>query len=207
MTTTKLTDRQRRFCDLVLAGMPASRAYRAAGYRAASDGVAETNAARLIKADQVAAYLAHHRAAAAEQAEVTLAGELAALQRFANDEKVDCTSRLGAHKLLLDHLTKATPPARTALSVPPTGEEGDFLRRALAVFDGMLAGAISMDRGRDLMAAAQQGVNIAHGATLGDDMRADRPAGAQNAASPVPAGDGQVVRPKWLKATPGPVPG
>lgn len=206
MTTTKLTDRRRRFCDLVIGGMPASRAYRAAGYRAASDGVAETNAARLIKTDHVAAYLARHRAAAAEHAVVTLAGELAALQRFANDEEVDGASRLGAHRLLLDYLTKTTPPVRTALQMPPTGEEGDFLRRSLAVFDGMLAGLISMDPCRELMAAAQAGMNIAHGATLGDDMRAERPAGAQNAAPAAPAGDGQVVRPKWLKATPGPVP-
>ena len=205
MTTTELTDRQRRFCDLVLAGMPASRAYRTAGCRAAADGIAETNAARLIKTDQVAAYLAHHRAAAAEQVKVTLAQVLRDLREILIDKTVAPGARVEAGKLLLDRLVKSTPLARAVLPMPDSANEGDFTRRALAILDTALAGQLTVEHVRELMVRAHKGTNIAHGATLGDDMRAERPQ-AKSTDPAAPASDGQVIRPKWLKPVPDPTP-
>lgn len=60
-----LNERQRRFADNVLKGMSQTEAYIEAGYKSRGNA-AETNAARLIGNDKVAAYLADRREKLAE---------------------------------------------------------------------------------------------------------------------------------------------
>ena len=43
---TSLNTRQQKFADLILDGMPASRAYRAAGYTASADRTAEASGSK-----------------------------------------------------------------------------------------------------------------------------------------------------------------
>jgi hypothetical protein len=65
-----LSDQQRRFCEFVVGGMPAGRAYELAGY--SSRGVAaDAHAARLVTNGRVAAYLETLREAASKAAEFT----------------------------------------------------------------------------------------------------------------------------------------
>ena len=54
----RLNPRQRKFVELVAGGLPASHAYREAGYRATTDRVAEANGCRMMRHDSVAAALA-----------------------------------------------------------------------------------------------------------------------------------------------------
>lgn len=62
-----MNDRQRRFCENVVKGMPAGRAYEAAGY-AARGGSADSAGAKLLRNDKVAKYLAELREAASHKA-------------------------------------------------------------------------------------------------------------------------------------------
>lgn len=62
-----LNDRQIRFANHVLEGVPASRAYLLAGYQA-NERAAEANASRLLRNDKVAAFLNERRKAAIERA-------------------------------------------------------------------------------------------------------------------------------------------
>src|SRR4051794_7895282 len=134
-----LNAKQQRFADLVLGGMAASKAYRAAGYKATNDDAAEANGSRLIKANRVAAYLTARRAAAAERSELSLASVLKDAAKLANDEKVDASSRVAAFKLVLEHLARSTPPVSRPLPVPKAADEEDLARRGLAIVDAMLA--------------------------------------------------------------------
>jgi hypothetical protein len=64
---TPITDRMRRVCELVVAGMPAGRAYERAGYSARGD-VADQAASRLLGTVKVASYLEQLRKEAARKA-------------------------------------------------------------------------------------------------------------------------------------------
>ena len=73
----KLSDRQRRFCDLVLEGVPAGRAYERAGYKPRGDA-ADQSASRLINhSAAVVAYLEARRADMAKRSAMS-ADELVA---------------------------------------------------------------------------------------------------------------------------------
>ena len=65
-----LSDQQRRFCELLVAGHPAGRAYEKAGYRSRGS-VADVKASQLVRKDKVVAYLAQLREAASRKAEFT----------------------------------------------------------------------------------------------------------------------------------------
>lgn len=65
-----LTDQQRRFCEFVVGGMPAGRAYERAGYIARGD-VADQAASRMLGNVKVAEYLQRLRDEAARKAEFT----------------------------------------------------------------------------------------------------------------------------------------
>jgi hypothetical protein len=127
-----LNPKQQRSARLVLGGMPASRAYSAADYKATTDDAAETNGSRLIKTNRVAAYLTARRGAAAARSELSLASVLKGVARLANDEKVEGSSRVSAFKLLLEHVARSTPPVRSPLPVPEAADEDDLNRRGLA---------------------------------------------------------------------------
>jgi hypothetical protein len=66
-----LNPRQQKFVELYLGGMPASRAYRQAGYRPSTDAVAEAAASQLLKHPKVAAAVEAARAKATEAAGVS----------------------------------------------------------------------------------------------------------------------------------------
>ena len=199
--SSKLTDRQRRFADLVLEGMPASRAYRAAGYKAATDGVAETNSSRLIKADQVAAYFAVRRAAAAERSELSLASIMQDLSRFANDKAVDAGSRLGAYKTLLDHVARITPAACVAGEKPQTVRESDFALQAFEVTQAMARGQIAPVQAGELLKVIAAGAEVAHADTVAAEVRGSLSSPPSPAPQHVIEGS-NVVRPKWFKPAP-----
>lgn len=65
-----INDLQRRFCELVVSGHSAGRAYELAGYTARAE-VADAAAARLLANVKVAAHLASLREAASKKAEYT----------------------------------------------------------------------------------------------------------------------------------------
>ena len=65
-----LTDRQRRFVEEYLLDLNATAAYRRAGYKAAGNA-AETNAARLLRNDQVSAAIKEAQAARSGRTLVT----------------------------------------------------------------------------------------------------------------------------------------
>lgn len=65
-----INDRQRRFCEFVVQGMPAGRAYERAGYQARGDA-ADAHAARMVGNGRVSEYLQLLRADAARKAEFT----------------------------------------------------------------------------------------------------------------------------------------
>jgi phage terminase small subunit len=71
MQQRPLTQRQENFVRKVAEGMPASRAYRDAGF-AASGNSAEVLASRALRKVQVAARLAELRAEQAKRHEVTI---------------------------------------------------------------------------------------------------------------------------------------
>lgn len=63
-----INDRMRRFCELVVSGHPAGRAYEMAGYTARGDA-ADQNASQLLRKPKVAAYLQTLREQASKKAE------------------------------------------------------------------------------------------------------------------------------------------
>jgi len=60
---TPLTDRQRKFCDLILTGISGVDAYIEAGYKVKNRTVAKAAAPRLLRLPQVEAYLTEQREA------------------------------------------------------------------------------------------------------------------------------------------------
>lgn len=134
----ELNERQRRFCDAVLAGRPASRAYREAGYRASTDQAAEANASQLMKSRKVAAYLRERRAEAIERADVSAAEALAGLREIAGDTGQPGQVRVQAYKAILEAIKDGLAPVPIVLreAEPLTPERvaalaGSILRAAV----------------------------------------------------------------------------
>jgi phage terminase small subunit len=153
-TVRGLTDKQRRFADLVLGGMAASRAYREAGYKAGTDRVGEAEASKLLRNPRVAAYLAERRAKAAERAEVTVADALAGLRKVAEDPASPAFAKVQALSRILDHLTKHAPLAEP-LAVPAEVTEGRVAALALAVLEAAAAGRLPVSQALQLAEAAK----------------------------------------------------
>jgi phage terminase small subunit len=75
-----LNDKQRKFCELVVAGRPAGRAYQEAGYMVRSDAVADQSASRMLRNVKVVKdHLFELREKAAEAAAMTHAEMVAFL--------------------------------------------------------------------------------------------------------------------------------
>ena len=74
---------------------------------------------------------------------------------------------------LLEHVALSTPPVRSPLPVPEAADEDDYNRRGLAVIDAMLTGQITAAQANQMLGALGTGCQIAHGATLGHDIRQD----------------------------------
>lgn len=121
-TLRPITDRQRRFCELVVAGVSGGRAYERAGYTARGNA-AEVEASKTLRKPQVAEYLEILRAAASAKAEfgrddlvkylveviTTPVSEVSEGSRLAQKLKVDDSGmsvempgKLGAAKQLAD---------------------------------------------------------------------------------------------------------
>lgn len=79
-----LTDQQRRFCDFILQGKNQRDAYRLAGYKCATEEVADANASRLIGNAKVSAYLEAKRTKVAAKVELTVEHFARRLERIAS---------------------------------------------------------------------------------------------------------------------------
>ena len=79
-----LTDQQRRFADFILQGKNQRDAYRLAGYKCATEEVADANASRLISNAKVAEYLEAKRSKVAAKVELTTEHFARRLERIAS---------------------------------------------------------------------------------------------------------------------------
>lgn len=141
-----ITDRMRQFCEGVVAGFPAGRAYERAGYTARGDS-ADQAASRLLGTAKVAAHLTILRTAAARKAEFTRddlvcwlveiiktpISEVGEGHRLAQKVKVDEVStsiempgKLGAAKQLADIMGWAKPQE---VKVDVSEKLADIVRR------------------------------------------------------------------------------
>ena len=79
-----LNPRQEAFCRFVAEGCCQREAYKRAGYTAASDGVADVNASRLLRHAQVQSRVRELQAAQAEASQITAERLLAELEEARN---------------------------------------------------------------------------------------------------------------------------
>jgi hypothetical protein len=192
----ELTSKQQRFADLVLGGMPASRAYREAGYTASTDGAAEASASHLLGSAKIAAYLAARLAGVAAKAELTLAGMLGELAEFARDEGIDAPHRLAAYKFLIDQLARTTP-----IAVPVT-DRGSCMNDerafglALRTLEPALEGKLPIAQAVELMNGAKPAFEAVAGFALLKEMRGRDERAEPKRTGPLPVG--HPARPKWL---------
>lgn len=205
--SAELTARQQRFADLALGGMPASRAYRDAGYSATTDRVAEAAGSRMLRNVRVAAYLAERRAAAADRAELTYAGFLREFADFARDKDVDQAHRLAAYKFVTEHLARAAPLASAVAEATGEGTIERAARISVGFLEAVMAGRMPIEQGLqcvDLCRKATEGILSAQvskmAAGLGQDPQEPAPSPAPDSEDPlIPPRS----RPKWLKTAPG----
>ena len=191
-----LTPKQQRFADLLLGGMPASRAYRGAGYRASTDGTAEVEGSRLLRNPKVAAYLGARRTGAAAKAELTLAGVLGELAEFARDQAIEAVHRLAAYKFLADQLARTTPIA------VPVAERGTGMiderafGLALRTLEAVLEGRLAIAQAVELMSGAKPAFEAVAAFALLKELRGPDERAESRRTGPLPVG--HPARPKWL---------
>ena len=133
-----LNPRQQRFVELYLSGLPASQAYRQAGYTATGNA-AEVNAARLLRNAQVAAEIGR----AAERQELTVDWVLGRLKAEAVDRgegsshsaRVRAIELLGKRLRLFPDQHELGGPGGGAIPFTLAGLSDDQLR----ALDGLLA--------------------------------------------------------------------
>lgn len=206
--SAELTTRQQRFADLILGGMPASRAYRDAGYSATTDRVAEAAGSRMLRNVRVAVYLAERRAASSVRAELTYASFLSEVAEFARDKTTEQVHRVAAYKLVTEHLARATPLASAVAEATGEGTIERGARINVGILEAVMAGRIPLEQGMrclELCHKATETILSAQislmAAGIGQDPQ-DPP------ASPAPEPEHSTApprsRPKWLKPTPGP---
>lgn len=191
-----LTPKQQRFADLVLGGVPASRAYREAGYRASTDGTAEVEGSRLLRNPKVAAYLASRRAGAAVKAELTLAGVLGELAEFARDQSIEAPHRLAAYKFLADQLARTTPIAVPVIDRSTGINEERAFGLALRTLEAVLEGRLAIAQAVELMNGAKPAFEAVAGFALLKEMRGPDERAEPKRTGPLPVG--HPARPKWL---------
>jgi phage terminase small subunit len=89
MSQQLLNPHQHKFVRGILKGLTQAEAYKAAGYKAKSRAVADTNAARLIRSDRISAALASARAAPMAAAQVTVDTIVAELEEARQGAQMD----------------------------------------------------------------------------------------------------------------------
>jgi hypothetical protein len=191
-----LTTKQQRFADLVLGGMPASRAYREAGYTASTDGAAEASASRLLRSAKVQAYLAARRAGAAAKAELTFAGVLGELAEFARDKGVEAQHRFAAYKFLADQLARTTPIAVPVVDRGMGTNDERAFGLALRTLEAVLEGRLAIAQAVELMNGAKPAFEAVAGFALLKEMRGPDERAEHKRTGPLPMG--HPARPKWL---------
>jgi hypothetical protein len=191
-----LTPKQQRFADLVLTGVPASRAYREAGYRASTDGTAEVEGSRLLRNPKVAAYLAARRTGAAAKAELTLAGVLGELADFARDSGVEAAHRLSAYKFLADQLARTTPIAVPVVDCGTGRSDERAFGLAMRTLEAVLEGRLAIGQAVELMSGAKPAFEaVASFSLLRQLHHLDAP---KESATDQPRPQDPSTRPKWL---------
>ena len=196
--TRELTSKQQRFADLVLTGMPASRAYREAGYTATTDGAAEASASRLLGSAKVAAYLAARRARAATKAELTLAGVLGELAEFARDQGIEAVHRLAAYKFLADQLARTTPIAVPVMDRGTGINDERAFGLALRTLEAALEGKLPIAQAVELMNGAKPAFDAVAGFSLLRQLHQLDP--PKSTDGDQPRQQDPRTRPKWLVA-------
>ena len=192
----ELTHKRQRFADLVLGGMPASRAYREAGYRASTDGTAEVEGSRLLRNPKVAAYLTARRDGAAAKAELTLAGVMGELAEFARDQSVEAPHRLAAYKFLADQLARTTPIAVPVVDRGTGMNDERAFALALRTLEAVLEGRLAIAQAVELMNGAKPAFEAVAGFALLKELRGPGQPAESKRTGPLPVG--HPARPKWL---------
>ena len=97
---SKLSDKQKRFCDEYLIDLNATQAYIRAGYKPKG---AKENASRLITNDNVQAYIAEKQAELSDKTSITIECVLNGIKDIAEQGEAE-NNRLKAFDMLMKHL-------------------------------------------------------------------------------------------------------
>lgn len=191
-----LTEKRRRFADLVLSGKPASHAYREAGYRARTSATSEVEGSRLLRDSKVAAYLIERRAAAAHRAELTYAGILSEVADFARDERIARGHRLTAYKFLTEHLARITPLAAAVAEATGEATLDRAARLIIGLLEAIMAGRLPIDQGLQCIEAGRRATETITHAELSREAASLVELSPAEPKGPLPIG--HPARPKWL---------
>ena len=93
---SSLNERQRRFCNGVLKGLPATRAYKMAGYTSQSERSVEVCSSKLLRNAKVEAYLDQRRKASETAAMLTRMEVLEARAKIVRDPNTPVSVKLQA---------------------------------------------------------------------------------------------------------------
>jgi len=97
---SKLSDKQKRFCDEYLIDLNATQAYIRAGYKPKG---AKENASRLITNDNAQAYIAEKQAELSDKTSITIEYVLNGIKDIAEQGEAE-NNRLKAFDMLMKHL-------------------------------------------------------------------------------------------------------
>lgn len=112
MSTTKLTEKQKRFCEEYLIDRNATQAYIRAGYSVKKKITAEQNSSKLLKNTKVQAYLTELSEHQAERTQITADIVLKELAKIALTEtEITGKEKMKALELLGKHLGMFTANA------------------------------------------------------------------------------------------------
>ena len=84
-STSSLNERQRRFCNSVLEGLPATRAYKMAGYSSLGKMSVKVCSSRLLRNAKVVSFMYKHRKASETEAMLTRTEVLEARAKIVRD--------------------------------------------------------------------------------------------------------------------------
>jgi phage terminase small subunit len=102
---SKLTEKQKRFCEEYLIDLNATQAYIRAGYKATNNKVAEANARKLLAKYSVSEYIKELREKQSERTEITADEVIKELKTVAfADTKLQGKDKVRALELLGQHL-------------------------------------------------------------------------------------------------------
>lgn len=103
---TKLTEKQKRFCEEYLIDLNATQSYLRAGYKAKSNDIACAEGSKLLRNPKVAEYIKELREKQAERTEITADKVLEELGTIAFNRNIECIGRdkVNALKLIGLHI-------------------------------------------------------------------------------------------------------